>query len=82
MCVRKKRITAVIFFVRNSFTRLSTYTTGVHGKFQGKIFGSSEAVIAETEAYFVAVVLQKGHRNVREKRWNERIALKGDYVNE
>jgi len=51
---------------------------------RGKRFGPDEEAIAETEAYFEAKdksFYEKGIVTL-EKRWNERIALKGDCVNE
>nr|XP_042912547.1 protein GVQW3-like [Parasteatoda tepidariorum] len=50
---------------------------------QGKRFGSNE-VIAETEAYFEAKdnFFYKHGIEKLEKRWNDCITLKGDYVNE
>ena len=51
---------------------------------QGKRFGSNEEVIAETEAYFASKdesFCKKGIEEL-EKRWNECITLKGNYVDE
>ena len=51
---------------------------------QGKGFSFNEEVIAETEAYFEAKhksFYKKGIRML-EKRWNECITFKGDYVDE
>ena len=49
---------------------------------QGKRLGSNEEVIAETEAYFEAKdkSFYKKGIEMLEKRWNECITLKGDYV--
>ena len=49
---------------------------------QGKRFGSNEEVIAETEAYFEAKdkSLYKKGIEMLEKRWNECVTHKGDYV--
>ena len=52
--------------------------------FQGKRFGSNEAVISETEVYFEAKdkwLCKKGIE-LLEKRWNQCITLEGDYVDE
>lgn len=51
---------------------------------QGKRFGSNEEVIAETEAYFEAKdnFFYKHGIEKLEKRWNDCITLKGDYVDE
>ena len=51
---------------------------------QGKIFGSNEEVIAETEAYFEAKDKSFYKHGIEklEKRWNDCIALKGDYIDE
>ena len=51
---------------------------------QGKRFGSNEEVIAETEAYFERKgksFYKKGIERL-EKRWNERITIEGNYVDE
>ena len=51
---------------------------------QGKRFGFSEEVIAETEAYFEAKdksFYKKGIEMLK-KRWNECITLEEDYVDE
>ena len=50
---------------------------------QGKRFGSNEEVIDENETYLAAkdkLFFKKGIEML-EKRWNECITLKGDYVN-
>ena len=51
---------------------------------QGKIFGSNEEVIAETEAYFEAKDKSFYKHGIEklEKRWNDCIALVGDYIDE
>ena len=51
---------------------------------QGKIFGSNEEVIAKTEAYFEARDKSFYKHGIQklEKRWNDCIALKGDYIDE
>lgn len=51
---------------------------------QGKRFGSNEEVIAETEAYFEAKdnFFYKHGIEKLEKRWNDCITLKGDYIDE
>ena len=51
---------------------------------QGKGFGSSEEVISETEAYSKAKdkSFYKKDIELLEKRWNQRISLEGDYVDE
>ena len=49
---------------------------------QGKRFGSNEEVIAELEVYFESKdesFYKKGMEKL-EKRWNECIALEGNYV--
>ena len=51
---------------------------------QGKRFSSDDKVIAATEAYFEAKdksFYKKGIKNL-EKRWNDCIAMEGDYVDE
>lgn len=51
---------------------------------QGKRFGSDDEVIAATEAYFEAKdksFYKKGIESL-EKRWNDCIAMEGDYVDE
>ena len=49
-----------------------------------KIFGSNEEVIAETEAYFEATDKSFYKHGIEklEKRWNDCIALEGDYIDE
>ena len=49
---------------------------------QWKRFGSNEEVIAETEAYFEAKneSFHKHRIEKLEKRWNDCIALEGDYI--
>ena len=49
---------------------------------QGKRFGSNEAVIAETEAYFEAKDKSFHKHGIEklDKRWNDCIALEGDYI--
>ena len=51
---------------------------------QRKRFGSNEEVIAETEAYFEAKDKQIYKHGIEklEKRWNDCIALEGDYIDE
>ena len=51
---------------------------------QGKKFGSSEEVISESEAYFEAKDKSFYKKGVEswEKRWNQRITLEGDYVDD
>ena len=51
---------------------------------QGKRFGSNEEVIAETEAYFEAKDKSFYKHGIEklEKRWNDCIALEGDYIDE
>ena len=51
---------------------------------QGKRFGSNEEVIAATEAYFEAkeTAFYKHGIEKLEKRWNDCIALEGDYVDD
>ena len=51
---------------------------------QGKRFGSNEEVIAETEAYFEAEDKSFYKHGIEklEKRWNDCIALEGDYIDE
>ena len=51
---------------------------------QGKRFGSNEEVIAETEAYFEAKDKSFYKHDIEklEKRWNDCIALEGDYIDE
>ncbi len=49
---------------------------------QGKRFGSNEEVIAANEAYFKAKDKSFYEHGIKklEKRWNDCIALEGDYV--
>ena len=49
---------------------------------QGKRFGSNEEVIAETEGHFVAKDKSFYKHGIEklEKRWNDCIALEGDYI--
>ena len=51
---------------------------------QGKRFSSNEEVIAETEAYFEAKDKSFYKHGIEklEKRWNDGIALEGDYIDE
>ena len=51
---------------------------------QGKKFGFNEEAIAETEVYFESKNKSfcKEGIELLEKRWNECIALEGDYVDE
>ena len=51
---------------------------------QGKKFGSNQEVIAETEAYFEAKDRSFYKHGIEklEKRWNDCITLKVDYVDE
>ena len=51
---------------------------------QGKRFGSNEEVIAETKASFEAKdkSFYKPGIEKLEKRWNDCIALEGDYIDE
>ena len=51
---------------------------------QGKRFGSNEEVIAETQAYFEAKDKSFYKHGIEklEKRWNDCIALEGNYINE
>ena len=51
---------------------------------RGKRFGSNDEVIAETNAYFEGKEksFYKGGIERLEKRWNDCISLKGDYVDE
>ena len=51
---------------------------------QGKRFGSNEEVIAGTEAYFEAKDKSFYKHGIEklEKRWNDCIALEGDYIDE
>lgn len=51
---------------------------------QGQRFGSDDEIIAATEAYFEAKdksFYKKGIESL-EKRWNDCIAIEGDYVDE
>ena len=51
---------------------------------EGKRFSSDDEVIAATEAYFEAKdksIYKKGIES-SEKRWNDCIAMEGDYLNE
>ena len=50
----------------------------------GKIFRTNEEVIAETEANFEAKdkSFYKSGIEMLERRWNDCVALDGDYVNE
>ena len=54
------------------------------GMLQEKRFGSSEGVIAETEAYFETKdkAFYKKGIEMLEKLWNEYITFKGNYVDE
>ena len=51
---------------------------------QGKRIGSNEEVIAETEAYFEAKDKSFYKHGIEKlgKRWNDCIALEGDYIHE
>ena len=58
--------------------------SGLKRILQEKIFGSTEEVIVETEAYFEVKdksFYKKGIKML-EKRWNECITLEGDYADE
>ena len=51
---------------------------------QGRRFGSNEEVIAETKAYFEAKDKSFYKHGIEklEKRWNDYIALEGNYIDE
>ena len=51
---------------------------------QRKTFGSNEEVIAKAEAYFEAKDKSFYKHGIEklEKRWNDCIALEGDYIDE